>query len=223
MESTAVCGEVAVHAIKEGTMANAVKTELARILKELYRPSAKKPEIVEVPEMNFLMVDGSGAPESQTFMEAVGVLYGVSYTLKFMLKKAARAEYKVMPLEGLWWMKGTRDFDVKRRDDWQWRVMIAQPDAVTAADVAQARDEQQKKKDPPGLDRLKFKSFTEGKAVQIMHIGPYSTEGPTIKGLHAFAKESGLKLTGKHHEIYMGDPRRSAPEKLKTIIRQPVK
>lgn len=204
-------------------MATPIRIDLVRELKELYKPSAKEPAIVQVPEMSFLIADGSGAPESPAFMEATTVLYGVAYTLKFMLKKAGRADYKVMPLDGLWWMKGTRDFDVTRRDEWQWRVMIAQPDVVTEADVAQARGELQKKKDSPGLDRLRFKKFTEGKAVQIMHIGPYSAEGPTIERLHDFAKQNGLKLTGKHHEIYLGDPRRSAPEKLKTIIRQPVK
>lgn len=204
-------------------MAAATKIDLVRELKELYKPSPKKPAIIEVPEMSFLTVDGSGAPESQGFTDAVGVLYGMSYTLKFMLKKAGRIEYKVMPLEGLWWMKGTRDFDVNARDSWQWRVMIAQPDEVVAADVTRAKTELREKKDPPGLSRLKFRKFAEGKAVQIMHIGPYSAEGPTIRALHQFADDNGFRLTGKHHEIYMGDPRRSAPEKLKTIIRQPVR
>ncbi|MBI5870785.1 MAG: GyrI-like domain-containing protein [Actinobacteria bacterium] len=199
------------------------KIDLVRELKELYRPSAKKPAIVDVPEMSFLMVDGSGAPESQGFQEACNALYGMAYTLKFMLKKDGRNDYKVMPLEGLWWMKGTREFDINARDSWQWRVMIALPDEVTSADVTRARAELREKKDPPALSELKFKKFAEGKAVQIMYIGPYSDEGPTIQALHGFAAESGFRLTGRHHEIYMGDPRRSAPEKLKTIIRQPVR
>jgi len=207
----------------EETMASVTKLDLTKELKELYKPSAKKPAIVEVPEMSFLMMDGSGDPNSQGFQEACNVLYGMAYTLKFMLKKAGRADFKVMPLEGLWWMKGTRDFDVRKREEWQWRVMIAQPDEVTAKDVNKARSLLREKKDPPGLDKLKFKRFGEGRAVQIMYIGPYSDEGPTIQSLHEFAKENGFRLAGKHHEIYMGDPRRSAPEKLKTIIRQPVK
>jgi hypothetical protein len=204
-------------------MATVAKIDLTKELKEHYKPSAKKPAIVDVQEMNFLMMDGSGDPNSQGFQEACNVLYGMAYTLKFMLKKAGRADYKVMPLEGLWWMKGTRDFDVSKRGDWQWRAMIAQPAEVTATDVTKAKTELRQKKDPPGLANLKYKSFAEGKAVQIMYIGPYSDEGPTIQKLHEFAKENGFRLTGKHHEIYMGDPRRSAPEKLKTIIRQPVK
>jgi hypothetical protein len=101
--------------------------------------------------------------------------------------------------------------------------MIALPDEVTAADVSRAKKDLREKKDPPGLPKLRFKKFTEGKAVQIMHIGPYSAEGPTIQALHQFAKDGGFRLTGKHHEIYMGDPRRSAPDKLKTILRQPVR
>lgn len=204
-------------------MAVATKIDLVREMKDLYKPSAKKPAIVEVPEMSFLMVDGRGAPESEEFMQAMMVLYGIAYTLTFSLKNEGRNNFKVMPLEGLWWMKGTREFDVNARDSWQWRVMIALPDEVTAADVSRAKKELREKKDPPGLPKLRFKKFTEGKAVQIMHIGPYSAEGPTIRALHQFAKDSGFRLTGKHHEIYMGDPRRSAPEKLKTIIRQPVR
>ncbi|MHB9111592.1 MAG: GyrI-like domain-containing protein [Thermoleophilia bacterium] len=204
-------------------MPTAIKIDLTRELKEFYKPSAKKPAIVDVPEMGFLMVDGSGAPESEGFQEACNILYSMAYTLKFMLKKAGRNDYKVMPLESLWWMKGTRDFDVSARGDWQWRVMIAQPDEVTQDDFKQAKAESLEKKNPPGLDKLRFKRFAEGKAVQIMYLGPYSDEGPTIRMLHQFAADNSLKLTDKHHEIYMGDPRRSAPEKLKTIIRQPVK
>lgn len=204
-------------------MATAAKVDLTRELKHLYKPSAKKPAIVDVPEMNFLMVDGSGDPDGKEFAQAVEALYGMAYTLKFMLKNEGRTDYKVMPLEGLWWMKGTRNFDAGNRDAWQWRAMIAQPAEVTAADVKAAKAQLREKKNPEALSKVRFKNFVEGKAVQIMYIGPYSDEGPTIMMLHEFARESGFKLTGKHHEIYMGDPRRSAPEKLKTIIRQPVK
>ncbi|MFA6001196.1 MAG: GyrI-like domain-containing protein [Thermoleophilia bacterium] len=204
-------------------VATLTKTDLVKELGQLYRPSKSKPAIIEVPEMSFLMVDGDGDPNDDQFQEACSALYGMAYTLKFMIKKQGRADFKVMPLEGLWWMAGTREFDVARREDWKWRAMIAQPDLVTADDVRQASVELRDRKDPPALAKVKFKSFAEGKAVQIMYIGPYSDEGPTIKMLHQFAAENGFKLTGKHHEIYLGDPRRSAPEKLKTIIRQPVK
>ena len=204
-------------------MGTATKIDLVRDLKELYKPSTKKPAIVDVPEMNFLMVEGKGDPESAGFQEACNALYGMAYTLRFMLKKAGRADFKVMPLEGLWWMKGTRNFDVEKRDEWLWRAMRVQPDVVTYEYFREAGDQLRRKKNPPALAKVKFRSFTEGKAVQIMYLGPYSDEGPTIRMLHEFAAGNGYRLTGRHHEIYMGDPRRSAPEKLKTIIRQPVK
>ncbi len=204
-------------------MANAAMIDLTRELKELYKPSVKKPGIVDVPEMIFLMIDGSGDPNGKLFAKACEALYGMAYTLKFMLKNEGRTDYKVMPLEGLWWMKGTRKFDEANRDAWQWRAMIALPAEVTAADCKAAKAQLRERKNPEALPKVRFKSFIEGKAVQIMYIGPYSEEGPTILMLHEFAKENGFRLTGKHHEIYMGDPRRSAPEKLKTIIRHPVK
>jgi len=204
-------------------IATLTKKDLIKELGNPYKPSKAKPAMVDVPEMNFLMVDGSGDPNDNQFQEACNALYGISYTLKFMLKKQVRPDYRVMPLEGLWWMAGTRDFDINRREDWKWRAMIVQPDLITADDVRDARAELREKKDQPALTKVKFKSFAEGKAVQIMYIGPYSDEGPTIKLLHQYATDHGFKLTGRHHEIYMGDPRRSAPEKLKTIIRQPVK
>lgn len=200
------------------------KVDLTKDLKELYRPSGREPSVVDVPAMNFLMLDGSGDPgNSEEFQDACSALYGMSYALKFILKKEGRTDYKVMPLEGLWWMKGTRNFDAGKRDEWQWRLLIAQPGEVTAADVKAATAQLRRKKNPVALPKVRFRSFAEGKAVQIMYTGPYSEEGPTIQMLRRFAAESGFKLTGKHHEIYMGDPRRSAPEKLKTIIRQPVK
>ncbi len=200
------------------------KIDLSKDFKDLYRPSVKKPAVVDVTELNFLMVDGSGDPNtSQDYADAIMALYGMAYTIKFMLKKEGRADFKVMPLEGLWWMKGTRDFDAENKDAWEWRAMIAVPDIITAADFKAAKAELREKKDPASLEKLRMKAFHEGKSVQIMYIGPFKDEGPTISALHEFAKENGFKLTGKHHEIYLSDPRRTAPEKLKTVIRQPVK
>ena len=161
--------------------------------------------MIDVPGMDFLMVDDDD-PNDNQFQEACNALYGMSYTLRFMLRKQGRPDYMVMPLEGLWWMGGTRDFDISRRKDWKWRAMIAQPDLVIADDVKQARVELRDKKDPPALAKVRFKSFAEGKAVQIMYIGPYSDEGPTIKMLHQFAAENGFKPTGvlKEAEIFHG-------------------
>lgn len=201
-----------------------LKVDLKKELAHLYRPSAKEVSLVEVPRMNYLMIDGSGAPESSAeFQEAVGALYAVAYTLKFRLKKSGeRPEFTVMPLEGLWWMEGVEGFDADNAEAWQWTLMIMQPGFVTEEDVRTAVSECREKKNPPGLERIRFESLSEGTAVQIMHVGPYDQEGPAIEKLHSFARENGYELSGRHHEIYLGDPRRIAPERLKTIIRHPV-
>lgn len=201
-----------------------LKVDLKKELAQLYRPSANEVSLVEVPRMNYLMVDGSGPPEgSAEFQQAVGALYAVAYTLKFRLKKSGeRPEFTVMPLEGLWWMEGLEGFDAENSEAWQWTLMIMQPGFVTEEDVRAAVSECQEKKNPRGLERVRFESLSEGTAVQIMHMGPYDQEGPTIEKLHSFAMENGYELSGRHHEIYLGDPRRTEPERLKTIIRHPV-
>jgi len=202
------------------------KIDLKAQLKHLYFPSAKEPTIVEVPKMNFLMIDGRGDPNTApVFQQAIQVLYSLSYTMKFMLKQEKGGpDSVVMPLEGLWWSDDMGHFagDTKK-DLWQWTAMIAQVDFVTPDLIEQARAElKAKKKDLPGLDLARLEVYDEGKAAQIMHIGPYSGERPAIARLHDFIKSQGCRLRGKHHEIYMSDPRRVAPEKLKTVIRQPI-
>jgi hypothetical protein len=170
------------------------------------------------------MVDGHGNPNtSQEYVDALQTLYPMSYTLKFKLKKLGIIDYKVMPLEGLWWKEGIEGFDATSKDEWDWTAMIMQPEPVLTTHVEEAIEEVREKKDPPSLPKLRFKPYEEGLSVQVMHIGPYADEAPTIEGLHNFAVEQGYTLRGKHHEIYLGDPNRTAPEKLKTIIRQPVK
>lgn len=206
----------------------AVKIDYRKELKELYRASPKKPATVAVPAMNFLMVNGKGDPnDSQEFEDAVAVLYGLSYTLKFMLKGGGAPDYSVMPLEGLWWNPKKRKFDWLRDkwdwNEWQWTLMIAQPSHITAANVKEASAQLKRKKDPVALARCRFRVFDEGLSIQIMHIGPYAEEGPTVAVLHGFAAENGYSLRGKHHEIYLSDPRRADPRKMKTIIRHPVK
>lgn len=204
---------------------SAEKIDLKQQLKELYRPSAKKASLVDVPDINYLMVNGSGYPEqgSPEFQGAIEALYGVAYTLKFMLKAAAARDFTVMPLEGLWWMRGNGAFDAGNKEDWRWTLMIALPPHISEADVKQAMKQLKEKKNPPSLAKVRFRGFSEGRAVQIMHVGPWSHEGPTIERLHEFARENRLKIRGKHHEIYMSDPRRTAPQKLKTVVRQPVR
>lgn len=186
------------------------KVDLKKELKHLYSASAKEVTVVEVPTMNFLMVDGAGDPNTAAeFKEAVEALYSLSYTLKFMLKRAAEGiDYGVLPLEGLFRADDMSAFCQGKKEQWKWTLMIAQPPFVTLELVNQALEQVMRKKELAGLSRVRFESFDEGLSAQIMHIGPYAEEGPTI---------------GKHHEIYLSDPNRSKPEKLKTIIRQPVK
>lgn len=200
------------------------KIDYKKELKHLYRPSTKKVEIVEVPQMSFLMVDGEGDPNTaQSFSDAIEALYPVSYTLKFMIKKGEIGiDYGVLPLEALWWSDDMSSFITGNKDAWKWTLMIMQPDFITQIMVKEAMEEVKKKKNPASLPLVRFETFKEGKAAQIMHIGPFSEEGPTIEKVHAFIEGNGSRRVGKHHEIYLSDMRRAAPEKWKTIIRQPM-
>ena len=202
--------------------------DLVKQLKPLYAPSAKHPSIVEVPELAFLMIDGRGDPNSaEAYQDALGALYGVAYTLKFALKKTdPERDFKVAPLEGLWWTDAEppsmADME-SDKDSWNWTMMSAVPDAVTAAEVAAAVEAAARRRPLPAAGRIRLERFAEGLAAQIMYIGPYADEAPTIAALHAFVEEQGYELRGRHHEIYLGDPRRTAPERLKTVIRHPVR
>jgi hypothetical protein len=198
------------------------KIDYRKVFKEFYNPP-KKPVIVDIPEFNFIMIDGKGDPnKSQEYQDALQTLYGMSYTLKFNLKKAGRVDYKVMPLEGLWWVDGDEDFFTHEKDNWSWTSMIMQPEPVNEADVAEAKIQLREKKNPPALSKIRFESFKENLVVQIMYLGPYAEEQPTIERIHSFVVEEGYSLRDKHHEIYIGDPRRTTPEKLRTVIRQPI-
>jgi hypothetical protein len=200
------------------------KVDLKKELRHLYSPSAKEAQTLEVPEMTFLMIDGQGDPNtSKQYRDSLEALYGLSYTLKFMIKKGKIAvDYGVMPLEGLWWADNMSNFIAGNKDAWKWTSMIMQPQFVTDDLVRQAIEHVTKKKSLPSLSKVRFESFREGLSAQIMHIGPYAVEEPTIKRLHSFIKENGYELRGKHHEIYLSDPRKSAPEKMRTIIRHPI-
>ncbi len=200
------------------------KIDYKKQLKHLYGPSARKVEIVDVPQMNFLMVDGEGNPNtSKSFSDAIEALYPLSYTLKFMVKKGKRGvDYGVLPLEALWWADDMSAFSTGNKDAWKWTLMIMQPEFITLKMVQEATQEVQKKKKPVSLPFVRFESFKEGKAAQIMHTGPFSEEGPTIEKVHSFIENNGSRRIGKHHEIYLSDIRRAAPEKWKTIVRQPM-
>jgi hypothetical protein len=200
------------------------KIDYKKQLKHLYGPSAKKIECVTVPQMNFLMVDGEGNPNTApAFREAIEALYPLAYTLKFMVKKGEIGiDYGVMPLETLWWADDMTVFTRGDKDAWKWTVMIMQPAFITMAMVKQATADVARKKQPVALALVRFEPFTEGKAAQTLHIGPFTTEGPTIEKVHQFISDTGSQRVGKHHEIYLSDMRRTEPEKWKTIVRQPM-
>ncbi len=202
------------------------KIDLKKEMKDIYSGSAKAVTIVDVPAMNFLMIDGEGDPNtSLEYKNAVEALYSVAYTLKFMVKKEQEIDYGVMPLEGLWWMDDMTKFSIDSKNKWKWTSLIMQPEFITQEMVHKAQEQAAKKKELPSIDKMKYKNFKEGITVQILHIGPFAAEGPTIKKLHDFARSNGYTFDGrkqKHHEIYFNDPRRVNPEKMKTIIRQPV-
>ena len=207
--------------------------DLRKQYKYLYQPSAKKMEAVQIPKLQFAMIDGAiekgQAPgTSPGFQEATQALYGLSYTLKFMLKKRKTnaIDYPVMALEGLWWVEDGF-FDITVKDNWFYTLMIMQPNVITKELFEEAREGVRKKKgDSEMLSKARLAHFEEGLCVQVMHIGPYATEPATIERMKEFMNENGLRdnvgPNGKHHEIYLSDPRKAAPDKMKTVLRHPV-
>jgi len=208
--------------------------DLKKQFKYLYQPSAKKFEIVQVPELQFAMIDGAiekgyGPGNSPGFQEAVQALYSISYTLKFTLKKRKTnpIDYPVMLLEGLLWLTEGDVFDINIKDNWSYTLMIMQPDVITQEIFEEGLAQVHKKRgDSESLSKLRLETFEEGLCAQILHIGPYATEPATMERMHEFMKEHGYRdcvgLGGKHHEIYLGDPRKADPAKLKTVLRHPV-
>ena len=173
------------------------------------------------------MVEGD-PNTSQEYQDAIEALFPVSFAVKFISGKENSHDYVVMPLEGLWWVENMEDFSTQDKSSWKWTAMIRQPDFIAKDMIKRAKEEVQKKKNPTALSRIKFESLHEGLSAQIMHIGPYSEEGPTIEKIHNFIEEKGYEFDGstcgeKHHEIYISDVRRTKPERLKTVIRQPIK
>ena len=198
------------------------KKDFKKIYKELYKPP-KKIVDVSVPELNFFMIDGKGDPNnSTTFQTATELLYALSYTLKFMVKNDSKYyDYTVMPLEGLWSTKDKQDFDQASKDKFIWTIMIMQPDFVDEKLFESVKKELSRKKPDLKPDNVRLEKYAEGLSAQVLYLGAYSDEKPTIKKIHEFIKENKGQFNGKHHEIYLSDPRKTADEKLKTIIRQP--
>jgi hypothetical protein len=203
-----------------------IKIDFKKDLKHLYLPAANKITVVDVPAMNFVTIDGTGDPNtSREYQAAIEALYSISYTIKFMVKKEKSIDYGVMPLEGLWWTDDMTKFTLENKGIWQWTAMIMQPEYVAIDIFARAVEQAAGKKDLPSLAKARFQNFQEGRAVQMMYIGPFAEEGPTIEKLHQFIRDNDFVFEGtrqKHHEIYLSDFRKTAPEKLKTVIRQPM-
>jgi hypothetical protein len=198
------------------------KIDFKKELRRLYLPSAKEAELVEAPPMNFLMVDGAGDPNREhSYREALEALFSAAYAVKFKVKKTLAIDYGVPPLEGLWWADDMAAFASGDKAGWKWTMMIMQPEFVSAAMVRDTIAEVGKKKGLPALARMRLAKFAEGKSAQILHVGPFSTEGPTIAKVHAFIASLGGRLHGKHHEIYLSDIRKADPAKWKTVVRQP--
>jgi len=199
------------------------RLDFKKAYKNLYSPSSKSVSIVEVPAFNYLMVDGQGEPNGKEALEAIQALFPVAYKIKFLLKAQAK-DYAVMPFEGLWWAEDMNDFANQRRERWQWTYMIVQPHFVSRENFEAVVTELRKKKELPGLNKIRFERLEEGRAAQMLHIGPFSEEGPAIDKIHQKIKEVGGIIDGyknKHHEIYLSDVRKVDPGKMKTVLRQP--
>lgn len=199
------------------------KIDFKKSLKEFYAPGSRAFSIVTLPRMNFAMIDGSGSPDGEEYTAAVTWLFTLSFGIKALSRKMLDRDYVVPPLEGLWWAEDMQAFLRRDKDAWRWTSMIMQPDWITPDMFADGIEKATRKLGSPP-ESLRLGSFEEGLSVQILHIGPFSEEGPVIERMHKeFIPKNGLVENGHHHEIYLSDPRKTAPEKLKTVLRQPVK
>lgn len=207
--------------------------DLKQKFKQLYLPTVKTVEVIKLPRLRFAMIDGAieqgRAPgNSPGFQDATQAIYGISFTLKFMIKKQKRnpIDYPVMPLEGLWWVEDGA-FDIRNKDNWFYTLIIMQPDVISQkvfeAGLAELR---RKRGDSAPLGRLRLETFAEGLCLQILHVGPYADEPTTVDSIKTFARDNGyddrVGRGGKHHETYLGDPRNADPARLKTVLRHPV-
>jgi hypothetical protein len=201
------------------------KVDFKKELAHLYGPKNKDWELIDVPTMNFLMVDGQGDPNTaKDYGDAVGALYGVAFAIKFVSRRGLGREYVVPPLEGLWSASDPAVFENAQKAAYQWTMMIMQPEWITESMVSEAVAAAAAKKELPALSEVRFERYDEGRSLQLLHVGSYDDEAPKLKYLHAeFMPLHKLTFNGRHHEIYLSDPRKTASSKLKTILRQPVK
>lgn len=190
----------------------------------LYGPRPGRLELVDVPALKFLMVEGHGDPNtSPAYREAVEALYTGSYAVRAAATLQLERVHTVGPLEGLWHADDLSAFRSRDKSSWDWTLMIAQPDWITADLVDEALHVARTRRRSAALDRLRFENYPEGLSVQTLHVGSYDDEGPTLARLHEeFLPANGLHPTGRHHEVYLSDPRKTVPARLRTILRQPV-
>ncbi|MEU2385455.1 GyrI-like domain-containing protein [Streptomyces sp. NPDC012461] len=198
--------------------------DVKRALPACYAPRNTDWELVDIPELRFLAVDGRGDPNTApAYREAVEALYPVAYTVKFASRKELGRDFVVGPLEGLWWADSMDDFLARRKDNWQWTLLINLPDWVPDPLVDEARHAALTKKKRPAIESVRTETLHEGLSAQVLHIGSYDDETPALTRLHGeYLPAHGLRETGLHHEIYLSDPRRTRPDRLRTILRQPV-
>ncbi|MDX6257643.1 MAG: hypothetical protein QOJ11_3977 [Frankiales bacterium] len=201
-----------------------MKTNFRQSL-DSYHARGNEIRLLEVPPLQYLMIDGHGDPNSSPeYTEALRVLYPYAFALKFTSKKVLGRDYVVPPLEGLWWAEDMAAFTTSRdKSAWNWTMMLMTPYWLTSEHLAAARDTVASRKPSLPLESVRVEVLEEGLSAQTLHIGSFEDEGPVLADLHEhFIPEHGLVMTGRHHEIYLSDPRRTAPGNLKTILRQPV-
>ncbi len=199
------------------------RRDVPREIRDLYFPTDRTPVLVDVPPMKYLMVDGSGNPNSsKPFREAIEALYGLAYTLKFGSKDPRIRQAPVMPLEGRFWSARGARLPARPTEDWRWTLMVREPDAVRKDEFRAACRRLRLKKNPAALGRVRLERWKEGKAAQALYVGPYSGESTAIRGLETFARRTGYRFAGRHHEIYLSNPQRTRPGRLKTVLRHPV-
>lgn len=205
------------------TASHVPKIDYRRKMGDLYA-ALERPALVDAPEIGFLMIDGHGDPNgSASFEEAVEALYAVAYALEFRMRSMPDGvDAEIMPLEGLWWIPDARVWDFGDKSDWNWTLMVAEPDLVTPALAAEAIQAVRASRPPAALDRVRLESLEEGRAAQVLHRGPLSAERPTLDRLYDFIRDEGFMPVGKHHEIYLTDTQRTTPDRMRTIIRQPL-